>query len=191
MAKRAAKRSRKTAKRPKKTAKKKTVKPKRPVKRSVKRQKSRRKSTPGPRRAAVTPAKAPHIERLRRTLSEEVDATIQTPPSSLNLDRRGTAVRSGRAGMRHALKERGEDMTSVTAGDVDVDAQDAYFTGEEAPGGDNPTPGSDVVDEIGKALGVQYDDAEELKSGEKLEKRDKHRWELDPASAEDYKDREK
>lgn len=34
-----------------------------------------------------------------------------------------------------------------------------------------PTPDRDVVDEIGKALGVS---------------RDVHRWELDPASAEDY-----
>jgi hypothetical protein len=80
-------------------------------------------------------------------------------------------------------------MNSVTAGDVDVDAEDAFFTGDEAPGGDNPTPDSDVVDDIGRALGVPYGDDEELKSVEKVEKRDKHRWELDPASAEDFKDR--
>jgi hypothetical protein len=38
-------------------------------------------------------------------------------------------------------------------------------------------------------LGVTYDDSEELKGANKLEERDKHRWELDPASAEDYKER--
>jgi hypothetical protein len=45
------------------------------------------------------------------------------------------------------------------------------------------------VDDIGRALGVEYNDAEELRSTDKVEDRDKHRWELDPASSEDYKDR--
>ena len=77
----------------------------------------------------------------------------------------------------------------ISGGDVDVDLEDAYFTGEESPGGDNPTPDQDIVDDIGKALGVQYEDNEELKSADKLTERDKHRWELDPASSDDYKDR--
>jgi Family of unknown function (DUF6335) len=29
-----------------------------------------------------------------------------------------------------------------------------------------------------------------LKSGDKLVERDKHRWEMDPASSEDYQDRD-
>jgi hypothetical protein len=45
------------------------------------------------------------------------------------------------------------------------------------------------VDDIGKALGVQYEDNEELKPADKVAERDKHRWELDPASSDDYKDR--
>jgi len=77
----------------------------------------------------------------------------------------------------------------LTAGDVDADWENAYFSGEEAPGGDNPTPDQDVVDDIGKALGVEYQDNEELKASDKVTERDKHRWELDPASSEDYKDR--
>ena len=79
-------------------------------------------------------------------------------------------------------------MTDVAAGDPDVDVEEAYFSGEEAPGGDNSTPDQDVVDEIGKALGLQYEDAEELDT-DKVAERDKHRWELDPASSEDYKER--
>ena len=46
-----------------------------------------------------------------------------------------------------------------------------------------------MVDDIGKALGVQYNDQEELKAADKIVERDKHRWEMDPASSEDYKDR--
>lgn len=129
--------------------------------------------------------KSARLDRERRTLE---DARIPTPPSSLDMDRRGTAARTGRAEMLDEREKHG-DMNSVTAGDVDVNAEDAYFTGEEAPGGDNPTPDQDVVDDIGKALGVQYQDDEELRGADKLEGRDKHRWELDPASSEDYKGR--
>ena len=46
-----------------------------------------------------------------------------------------------------------------------------------------------VVDEIGAAMGIRYEDNEELKVGEKERERDIKRWELDPASSEDYKDR--
>jgi hypothetical protein len=161
-----------------------------------------RKATPAPARkkaaaaprASVRPRapkaargapKATRLDRVRRTLDE----TVQMPPSSLNMDRRGSAARTGRAEMAEsALNHRGMDP-SIAAGDVDVDVEDAYFTGEEAPGGDNPTPDQDVVDDIGKALGVQYEDNEELKAADKVIERDRKRWELDPASAEDYKDR--
>jgi Family of unknown function (DUF6335) len=124
------------------------------------------------------------LERSRRTLEE----TVPTPPSSLNMDRHGSAARTGRAELNETLEEHGE-MTGVSGGDLDVNIEQAYFSGDEAPGGDNPTPDQDIVDDIGKALGVEYQDNEELKSTDKVARRDKHRWELDPASAEDYKER--
>jgi hypothetical protein len=105
------------------------------------------------------------------------------------MERRGSAARSGRAEIERRLKNGGALTPDIAAGDVDVDLEDAYFTGDETPGGDNPSPDMDIVEDIGKALGVQYDDNEELKSSDKLSERDKHRWELDPASSEDYKDR--
>ena len=40
--------------------------------------------------------------------------------------------------------------------------------GDEAPGGEDPTPDEDLVDDIGKALGATYDDNEELKASEKI-----------------------
>ena len=55
--------------------------------------------------------------------------------------------------------------------------------------GSVPTPGQDNVEEIGEAIGVTYQDEEELKLGEKERSRDKKRWELDPASSDDYQDR--
>jgi hypothetical protein len=138
--------------------------------------------------SAAPPVKIPRLDRARRTLGD--DETLQTPPSSLDMNRRGSAVRTGRAETAQRLREH-HGMNSVTGGDPDVDVEDAYFTGEEAPGGDNPTPDQDVVDDIGKALGVTYNDNEELKGADKLEERDKHRWELDPASAEDFTEHDK
>jgi uncharacterized protein DUF6335 len=170
---------RRSAKRPtaKRTVKAKARAPKKTV------------SKPAARRAIAkvrrTAPRVARLDRVRRTLVE----TVPTPPSSLDMDRHGSAARTGRAEMDQTLRNHRGMSSSIAAGDVDVDVEDAYFTGEEAPGGDNSTPDQDVVDDIGKALGVVYDDAEELKASDKVVERDKHRWELDPASAEDYKER--
>jgi hypothetical protein len=133
--------------------------------------------------------RAPSLERERKRLSE-VDGTIPTPPSSLNLDRHASAASTGRATLQHARHAHTETSPALTGGDVDADWEDAYAVGDEAPGGDNPTPDQDRVDDIGRALGIQYADNEELKAADKISARDKHRWELDPASAEDYPDHE-
>ena len=143
---------------------------------------------PGSVRSArtVVPRKAPALDRARRTVQD--DDIVPTPPSSLDLNRTASAARSGRRELSKRLEEHTESGPALTAGDVDADWEGAYSVGDEAPGGDNPTPDQDVVDDIGKAVGVQYEDNEELKGEAKIAKRDKHRWELDPASAEDYED---
>ena len=132
---------------------------------------------------------APGLERARRQL-REVEESVPTPPSSLDMNRAPSAARTGRQELREAREEHHETSPAMTGGDVDADWEDAYSVGDEAPGGDNPTPDQDRVDEIGKALGVEYQDNEELKGSEKIAERDKKRWELDPASSEDYKDRD-
>ena len=137
---------------------------------------------------AVIARKAPALDRARRMVQGD-DIVLATPPSSLDLDRTASAARTGRRQMRERLAEHHETSPALTAGDVDADWESAATVGDETPGGDNPTPDQDVVDDIGKAVGVQYDDNEELKGEAKITKRDKHRWELDPASSEDYEDR--
>lgn len=93
-------------------------------------------------------------------------------------------------GGRHQLLERLQEHTDsspiLSGGDVDA-AWDESAVGEESVGGGNPTPDQDVVEEIGQALGYTYEDNEPLRPEEKLEDRDRDRWELDPASAEDFK----
>jgi len=110
-------------------------------------------------------------------------------PSSLGMSgNSSSSARTGREELLQHIKEHNETSPAITAGDVDADWQLAYSSGDEAPGGDNPTPDQDVVDEIGEALGVNYEDGEELKGAAKIEDRDKHRWELDPASKDDFED---
>ena len=131
--------------------------------------------------------KAPALDRVRRVVSD--DDFFLTPPSSLDLDRTASSARSGRREMDERYHDHPEASPALTAGDIDADWAGAYATGDEAPGGDNPTPDQDVVDEIGKALGVQYEASEELKGEATISDRDKKRWELDPASADDYEER--
>jgi hypothetical protein len=182
-----AKRKAPKRKRASSTARKRAPKRASPRRVAKKRQVTGRSVKKRPRAVArkrTTPRVA-RLDRARRTLEE----SVPTPPSSLDMNRRGTAVRTGRAEVAQSLEDHKGMSRDITAGDVDVDLEDAYFTGDEAPGGDNSTPDQDIVDDIGKALGVEYQDNEELKAVDKVEERDRKRWELDPASSEDYKER--
>jgi len=136
--------------------------------------------------ARISRQPAPGLQRARRVLTEPHGV-----PSSLDVDRHASAARTGRAELAQHLRDHTETGPELTGGDIDADWVKAYDSGDEAPGGDNPTPDQDVVEDIGRALGVSYDDAEELRGSDKVAERDRRRWELDPASSEDYRDRKK
>jgi hypothetical protein len=73
----------------------------------------------------------------------------------------------------------------LTAGDVDARWQEAEDSGAETPGGHVATPDQDNVDEIGRAVGMEFQDTQELLSPEEaLSKRDRRRWEMDRRSAD-------
>jgi|RhiMethySRZTD1v2_1073278.scaffolds.fasta_scaffold00388_34 uncharacterized protein DUF6335 len=133
--------------------------------------------------------KPPGLDRERRVIRDEDEIVQESPPSSLDLDRSASAVRTGRRALKEKYEEHTETSPALTGGDVDADWESASSVGDEAPGGDNPTPDQDIVDDIGRALGVEYQDNEELKGEEKIAKRDRNRWELDPASSDDWDDR--
>jgi hypothetical protein len=99
-------------------------------------------------------------------------------------------ARSGHDAVAASLRRHNESSPRLTAGDVDARWEDAYAIGDEAPGGDNPTPDQNEVDLIGRALGTEYADDEELMGGDEIGERDAHRWELDPNSREDKDDEE-
>jgi Family of unknown function (DUF6335) len=143
---------------------------------------------------AAAPVKAPAKKAARKAAPKVAAAPTGTDrpsiPSSLGLDdRASSAAKSGGKAQRSQLKSHNETSPALTGGDVDANWEEAYASGDEAPGGDNPTPDQDRVDEIGHALGVEYEDNEELKGADKITERDKHRWELNPASSDDYRER--
>jgi hypothetical protein len=130
------------------------------------------------------------LSRPRRVLPDE-KIVIPSAPSTLGYTPKASSAESGHEKYHQHARQHASEDTRLTGGDVDADWNEAYSSGEESPGGDMPTPDQDVVEEIGRALGVEYDDAEELKGADKIVERDRHRWEYDPASAEDYRDRNK
>ena len=141
------------------------------------RQKTKKRAKPAAKRAAKRSAKRPTKKKAakKKARAKSPVATLRTPPSSLDLNRAATSARSGRLA-QEANQRRHNKMAALTAGDADADMQSAYFSGDEAPGGDNPTPDQSDVDEIGHAVGIEYADNEELKGSDKVAARDKHRW---------------
>jgi Family of unknown function (DUF6335) len=191
-AKKAAKKvpARKAVKKAAKKAAKKLVAKKAPAKKAVK--KAAKKTVAKTMKAPAPPP--PPVKKAAKKAKKPVAPPVGTErasiPSSLGMEEQASsAAKSGRRAQRSQLKSHNETSPALTGGDVDANWEEAYASGDEAPGGDNPTPDQDRVDEIGHALGVEYDDNEELKGADKITERDKHRWELNPASSDDYRER--
>src|SRR5918992_1817775 len=67
-------------------------------------------------------------------------------------------------------------------GDLDANWEDVNNTGSETFAGDSPTPDQSLVEENARAIGVSFEDNEELDFLEKIEKRDRDRYELEEQS---------
>jgi len=122
------------------------------------------------------------MPRKRRRL----ETTAETEPA---LDDREEPV-----GLMRDVVAHTETSPRLTGGDVDADWQAAYSSGEESVGGSVATPDQDIVDEIGRALGVEQEiDAPVRASDEILRARDRLRWHLerDAADAEEGRSRKR
>lgn len=115
-------------------------------------------------------------DRNRNGLRDEIE-----PPA--------VDISAGAAKLAHRLRNDSLADPKITAGDLDAQWEGAQFSGDESAVSSMPTPDNNVVDDIGTAMGVSYQDNEELKVGEKERSRDQKRWELDPASSDDYQER--
>jgi hypothetical protein len=67
-------------------------------------------------------------------------------------------------------------------GDPDASWEDVNDSGTESVSGDNPTPDQSVVEENARAVGVTFEDNEELDVIDKIDRRDRDRFELDERS---------
>lgn len=86
-------------------------------------------------------------------------------------------------------------LESLTDWDSDVavidDLEGDLFDHKQRPTSPLGSIDADALDELGAAMGLTYEDDEELWLGIKEATRDAHRWELDPASAEDWDERKR
>jgi hypothetical protein len=104
-------------------------------------------------------------------------------------ERQGLAS-GGRQKLEEKLNEYNEMDPTLSGGDVDAAWDDSIVSGEESVGGSAPTPDQDIVDDLGEAAGLTYRDDEPLDSDKKVLDRDRNRWELNPASADDNEEDE-
>jgi Family of unknown function (DUF6335) len=82
-----------------------------------------------------------------------------------------------------------EASPTLTGGDIEANYEQANAEGDESVGGTAPTPDMDIVDNLGKAVGLEMNDANFLHTNDILEQRDSRRWELEPRSSQDYEER--
>ena len=94
----------------------------------------------------------PRAPRRSRTTTS---CRRRRPPRSASIARPRPPA-PGRQELKERYDKHNETSPALTGGDVDADWESAYSVGDEAPGGDNPTPDQNNVDDIGVALGVEY-----------------------------------
>ena len=115
--------------------------------------------------------------RPARARQQDADGRKQQSPTAV-------AAEALRTGVMPPTSRREAEIphaNRILAGDPDDGMLANEYSGENTPGGSSPTPDQNDVDEIGRAYGLQDEDSGELHSGgEVLERRDRHRSELNP-----------
>jgi hypothetical protein len=87
------------------------------------------------------------------------------------------------------LLERIHENTAASpadsGGDIDAEWEDVNDSGAESVFGHNPTPDQSEVEANAHAMGINFEDNEPLDLLEKMEKRDRDRYELNEDSKSD------
>lgn len=125
------------------------------------------------------------IERLDEIGARSPDTWDYQPDPAVREVLLETTEQGNPLQLKRELEAYTSESPELSAGDIDADWGRANDVGEEAAGGSVVTPDQDRVDELGQALGIVYNDDEPLHTEDKLEKRDRNRWELNVASRED------
>ena len=107
----------------------------------------------------------PPDQEIKEFMDEEIERAPQDPNELLE-----------------RLAEHNAASPADSGGDIDAEWEDVDDSGAEAVFGHNPTPDQSDVEENAHAMGIDYEDNEPLDILEKIEKRDRNRYELDENS---------
>ncbi|WP_444980501.1 DUF6335 family protein [Microseira wollei] len=121
----------------------------------------------------------PQISDLPQEITESYGTGVKDEPG----------YNIGRRRLRDEMQQYTSTNPELTGGDIDAAWEQAEAVGDEAVGGTVATPDQDIVDDLGKAVGTEMHDKEDYYGFDKYETRDDRRWELDPASSDDYEER--
>jgi hypothetical protein len=127
------------------------------------------------------------MRRKREADNDNEKAPRRYDLSAIDLEivRIDNMAETGRKLVKRELEQYNSVSPELTAGDVDAKWQEAEDSGAETPGGHVTTPDQDNVDEIGRAVGIEFQDDQELNApAEILSRRDRRRWELDKRSTD-------
>src|SRR4051812_5736600 len=105
---------------------------------------------------------------IKELMDEEIQSAPRAPGELIN-----------------RLRDHHSSSPKDSGGDIDADWEEVNSSGEESAGGSNPTPDQSDVEENAHAYGVDFQDNEPLDLLEKMNRRDRDRWELDESSKEE------
>ncbi len=127
-----------------------------------------------------------------KLLPHEMDAApppsnepvIHLPPSQAEVEdaRVGQSNDSAQLGAEVIADRPLETSSPLTGGDPDAIAARAETVGEEAVGGTTPTPEQNDVDALADAVGISTQPGHPVGVLNEMNRRDDHRFELDPES---------
>lgn len=100
-------------------------------------------------------------EEMQEFINEEIEGAPKAPDELLQ-----------------RLDEHNSSSPADSGGDIDAEWEDVNDSGAESVFGHNPTPDQSEVEANAHAMGVDFQDNEPLDLLEKMEKRDRDRFEL-------------
>lgn len=131
---------------------------------------------------AVNPSSTQPSDEIEELLLADIVGTENADPIFEEVSDRDAEIGTILKRLKNPMSE------DVTGGDLDDDWYQAEVVGEEAVGGDNPTPDQSVTENLLHSMGITSIDGYPVQTWTNLQQRDLKRWELDPESSEDYRE---
>lgn len=132
---------------------------------------------------AATDTEFPTLSEVSEVVMDEIDRYTDDDDVLQDFAER-QLLNTGRDELIERLEVHHSKTPDLSGGDIDARWEDADVSGEESVGGTVTTPDQDVVDELGTAVGINYEANQPLATADMLNERDENRFELSSASME-------